>query len=277
MIGLRAYNRAFSPCLLGAPELGRGSGKAVMSLQRTGVLEALVLLCLAAGSVEAAAQAIDAPPTDPASLSVDLAEPGAPGQPASISEPPLPSEEGWGAPRAGGDEGADAALRVAGEPTPDALEPGGPGGLEAPGPMGDGAGSGWLADPHQGDAFPSHLRLSGMELPQVSPQLLALQKELAGLPLEIAPSPATEFGSLLTELAGAGLFFGGISFFTAFNEQEQALYLVLIAASAVALPIGAITWAVGAFIDGNRRRSLERRRHRLQRAIDEELGLYPHG
>lgn len=114
-------------------------------------------------------------------------------------------------------------------------------------------------------------------LPPPNPALRSLRHELASLPVEVHPNGATSVGHFMTDLALTGLFFGTVGFFSAQNELEQGFFLVMGASSLVVLPVAGLTWLVGEIVDGHRRSSLEKRRRRLMREIDREMGFDPHG
>ncbi len=220
-----------------------------MSLRGARLFKGLVLACLALGSAAAWAQGAS---------------------PTVLTPPPLVQVEDGPAPGMPTDDAASVApippqTRAGRDPTD-------PGALALPGLRGE------AAPPRLGGAAPSAVTLTLRDAglpPPPSAALRALRSELASLPAELEPSGATWFGHVLTDVALSGLFLGGVGFFGAFNELEQGFYLLVAASSAVMLPIGALTWAVGEIVDGHRRKALKRRRDRLLMEIDREMAFDP--
>jgi len=222
-----------------------------MSLRGASLLKGLVLAHLALGPMAAWAQDASATVLTPPPL-VQVEEGPAPGMPTADAAIPAPLSPQTQAGRKG--------------------DPADLGALSLPGLRGE-------AEPLRlGGAAPSAvtliLRDAGLP-PPPSAALRALRNELASLPAELEPSGATWFGHVLTDVALSGLVLGGVGFFGAFNELEQGFYLLVAASSAVMLPIGALTWAVGEIVDGHRRKALKRRRDRLLMEIDREMAFDP--
>ena len=252
-----------------------------MPSRGAGLLQLVVLLALVSGAPVVAAKGFEGP--DPAGLTQDKA-PDVPQGAAAAEVGPRGLQGSPDAAGRGGAERADApegsAQTLTAPPVGVFLEPEGvldPWDAKASAAAPEEVPPSWTAEPGLPPSPHPAVSLTDLALPPPTPGLDALQAQLDALPLDIRPSAATEFGFLLTDLAATGLFVAGLSALTASNENELFLYVVLTAASAVALPIGAITWAVGGVIDGHRRRALTRRRHQLMQAIDRELALHPHG
>lgn len=111
--------------------------------------------------------------------------------------------------------------------------------------------------------------------PPASERLRALERELVALPVHAPRSGLTLFGEVLTEASATFLLLGGLGMLDARTEFEFDAMLVLSATSLLLLPVGALSWAIGAAIDHHSQRSLDRRRHTLRAEIRRETTFDP--
>lgn len=117
------------------------------------------------------------------------------------------------------------------------------------------------------------LRDAGLRPP--SARLRLLEAELASLPTQVSANAATWIGQILVEFGVTALGCSTFGFLTLPQGSERDGYALLAISTILILPVGAVTWAIGAIVDGHRERSLQKRRRSLVAEIRREVAFDP--